>query len=1658
MVRGLTRAAGLAAAWSGWFLFPVAPATAQQIQLVPAIRTVVTSPTISTAKFAIADGNGNLYVADSAAAVVHRIDALGNATIIAGTLDTPGHSGDGGPATSAELSGLSGLALDPYGDLLIADTNNNCVRAVNLSNRTLSVFGVSINAGNINTVVGQCGSTGGFANGGATSGATLHAPTGLAIDNNLNYNLYIADSGNNAIRLVNGNSNNVSTVAGTGSSGYSSSTGTATSSQLNNPYGVALDRAGNLYIADANNNAIRVVNQQSSAITVYGVSIPAGDMATVCGQGLGDPDYTGDNGPASSATLDLPRAVWTDVSGGLYIADTNNQAIRYINGSGVITTIAGNGTPANTGDGGAAASAELETPEGVALDAAGDIFIADGTTGSVREIYTSNLPGVAVGQSTTINVVLSVLETTTFDGFTAYGFAFAPTGGGSCTGTVSAGTTCTATVTFQPGSAGLLTGSLRLEYNNGDSDTNAVPLIGIGYGPQEVAFPGVINTIAGEPSSSGNTGDGEPATSATLSSPQGVAVDDFGHVYIADTGNNRIRTIFVGDIYAYAGTGVSGYTGDNGPAASATLKSPQAVAVGPAGNLYIADTGNNVIREVDLASNVITTVAGNGTGGYNGDGIAATSAELNAPSSVAVDLAGNIYIADQGNYRVREVIAATGNIITVTGTGQNNPNNWCSNPATSSAITPNGVAVDFAGNLYISDQYSGVCRIAPNGAPTIIYNHNNLLFDPMGLATDAAGDVYIADWGNSVVRINGPQVNEIGQIIAGSGAFGFSGDGGMATSAALNEPVSVAVDPSGDVYIVDSHNPVVREVTSGLLAFPLTNDGSSSPALTTTIANIGNETLNISGLGIDSGDLNFTLESGGTCTSSTTLSQSTACTAIAEFTPQGGATQTTTGNLIVTDNSLNTAGNQDKVALTGTAQLPPGAITASGGSPQSTGVNTQFATPLQALVTDVNSIPLVGITVTFTAPTTGQSATLSSSTAVTDSDGHASVTAIANGLAGSYSVTASVNSLSTGFTLTNNPVYALGTSAITVGPAAGGGTVELYVAPSTETWTAQSNVAWLQISAGSASGTGSALIAFTWNANTGASTQIGTLTIAGLTFTVTQAGANVLPINFVSTLVTGITSQGVGVGSQGDVFFTDYSNNHIKKWAASSQTVSTISTPSLIHPWGLGLDSQGNVYFADQGHSDLKEWNASSHITNELTGGLDSPEGIALDFAGDVYIAEGGGVVIDEWVALSDALLSPPPVTGFGDYPQGVAVDAQENVYEVDSYDGLEEWNVATQELVNLAPGSSSTSSEPAGVAVDGAGNAYVADPGLKTITEWNASTQTETNLVTGLSNPQAVAVDAAGNVYFSDIGANTIKKLTIAWVGPGSLSEPATAGSDTLSVVPASTALTGIFAPTSDQSWLTIGTISGGTINFSFTANSSGSSRTAHITVLGQSVTVTQAATSLSIAASHASPIYQGGPGVISLGVTTSGATTHSATVSDTIDSNFTINSAPGCAISGQAVTCTLAAGGTSTTFNVYVTVSTSAPGSISNTAYLTDSGTGDSVTTGSSTDNITVSTQAPQVDSDFVQLVLSGSVDGGGTCAPGSTLTATDELQNTSSSTTVTNPYAEITQLTGGNTLLSQSADSASVVPGATVTFTFHIQLASCNTFDLFFNVYGN
>jgi trimeric autotransporter adhesin len=329
--------------------------------------------------------------------------------------------------------------------------------------------------------------------------------------------------------------------------------------------------------------------------------------------------------------------------------------------------------------------------------------------------------------------------------------------------------------------------------------------IGILFAASALSQQYTITTIAGSPSNPGFAGDSGSAVGAQLNGPFGLAVDKSGTLYIADGLNNRVRKVSGGVITTVAGNGTAGFTGDNASATSAELNNPTGVAVDSSGNLYIADSGNNVVRKV--ANGTITTFAGNNStgAGYSGDGAAATGAQLNNPVGVAVDGSGNVYIADAGNNAVRQV--GGGNIIT----------------AAVGFTHPDGVAVDSSGNLYVADtvarrivKFSGgvYTTVAGTGSPTFGGDDGPgpqaALNAPMGLAVDASGNVYIADTLNGRIR----KLTPAGTIttIAGTGALYFSGDQGPATQAALYFPRGVAVDRSGNIYIADTANSVVRQL------------------------------------------------------------------------------------------------------------------------------------------------------------------------------------------------------------------------------------------------------------------------------------------------------------------------------------------------------------------------------------------------------------------------------------------------------------------------------------------------------------------------------------------------------------------------------------------------------------------------------------------------------------------------------------------------------------------------------------------------------------------------------------------------------------------------------------------------------------------------------
>ncbi len=352
-----------------------------------------------------------------------------------------------------------------------------------------------------------------------------------------------------------------------------------------------------------------------------------------------------------------------------------------------------------------------------------------------------------------------------------------------------------------------------------------------------------ISTIAGT-GVEGYTGNGGPAIAAELDDPRGIVTDPNGIVYFCDRDNNVVRKIDLnGIITTIAGTGVAGYNGDNIAGTSAQLSEPWRVTLDPAGNLYIADAGNNRIRKLNT-SGIITTVVGTGSPGYTGDGGAATSATLRIPEQAELDAFGNMYIADSGNNVIRKV-NASGIISTYAGTGFDaasgdsnvNPCGPCyggdGGPATKALLNlPISVALDAAGDLWISDQGNDVIRYVSAATGNIstyagIFNDYNYTGDggpatkatfggPAGIALDTAGDLYVTDYGNNVLR----EILANGNIytVAGNGVAGYSGDGGPATKAELYSLRQVAVGTFGDIYIADSLNNAVRELTPSAAA------------------------------------------------------------------------------------------------------------------------------------------------------------------------------------------------------------------------------------------------------------------------------------------------------------------------------------------------------------------------------------------------------------------------------------------------------------------------------------------------------------------------------------------------------------------------------------------------------------------------------------------------------------------------------------------------------------------------------------------------------------------------------------------------------------------------------------------------------------------------
>jgi sugar lactone lactonase YvrE len=1047
----------------------------------PATQAVLKTPDQLTMDLA-----GNLYIADFGNNLVRKVLVStgviikvmgGGSASCTGSTDT---IGDGCIATSAIIAGPQGLAVDTAGNIYESDSLKNLVRKVDASTGIVSKF------------IGT-GSAGNSGDNGLSTKARVGSPAGLAID--AAGNLYVSDKAEGLIRKVNLATGIITTLAGTNPgtnttavTGYSGDGGPATSAMLDLPTGVVAAPDGNVYIADYGNNVVRKVDSLGNISTYAG-----GGTACSFGDSLG-------NGCASTfAKFSNPYAIAASASSSVIVADYGNNEVRSIalgNDLGHVTTNAGMATKESFVLATASDAIATETIAGPTEFTTGalsgcslGVSIAANAACGMNVSFAPVYPGVRGAA-----LLLTDASGSIFEGLRGIGIApEVEFTGGSIT--TAAGT----------GIAGLQNGaatSAQFSANNAVA-INSSDNIFIADTQNSVIrmfSGGTVTTVAGT-GSAGHSGDGGAATSAQLNLPQGVAFDVAGgRLLIADTANHAIRALGPdGVLRGVVGSGSAGYKGDGGVATAAQLQSPAAVAADYAGNIYIADTGNNVVRRV-TPGGVITTIAGIGTVGYAGDGAAASVAQLSAPAGLAVDTAGHLYIADTGNNVVRMVSLVTNVIITVAGTGSSGFSGDGAAASAAQLNAPRALALDAAGELYIADTGNDVVRIVHSdgtiatlagAAGSSGYTGDNAvataarLASPAGIALTSAGNLIISDTGNNVLR-------SVARAVGSTLTFGVQAVG--TTSPAQSVSLTNTGNDTLTIVSVTATGPFAAVTDAGncIVGTTLAAGASCTLGVTFTPTSIasasGTFTVADNALGTNATQtlpLIYSYSANATSTVLTTtpatasLPYGTFVVLTAAVSPQSGNTNGFTGSVSFTDGAASLGSSptnaQGVATLSITPSLGTHSFTAnflgdanhdvSQSAPvamtitQATTVTTLAANPTSAQM---------GTSVTLTAMVAPQIDGIPTGTVTFSNASGVLGTAqpLANGvatlmlttlLAGSNTITAAYSgdtnflastSAGAGVTITTNPDYSISTkpSSITI-PAGQSGAIVISLAP-----------------------------------------------------------------------------------------------------------------------------------------------------------------------------------------------------------------------------------------------------------------------------------------------------------------------------------------------------------------------------------------------------------------------------------------------------------------------------------------------------------------------------------------------------------------------------------------------------------------------------------
>ncbi len=956
------------------------------------------------------DGAGNIYIIDATSSNVTEISANGTQSTINSSLSNP-----------------EAIASDSAGNLYIGDVGNN---------RVLKIAA----GGSPQTAVGS----------------GWNAPVGVAVDSL--GNLYVADIGlYQVIQLTPGGTQTQIAAA-----------------QVSVPAGVAVDSYNNVYITDLSDNSL---------IEVTAAGVPSILFNNTLNQ--------------------FPFGVAVDRFGNIFVSSrTEGPAYLELYGrDGSIRQLGGS----------------FEQPEGLVTDPQGNVYLADIAAGVVFKVVPgavdmgiANLCPSSSPAPCTQSATLNFNVRASLQSISEVAVKVATQGGenldftttsNTCTGTFTTDTTCSIGIQFKPLAPGIRLGAVDVvgvvsdcgcasirphhtsptikahsgsahghdfSFPSGATELATVYLHGIGSGPFAGFDAALINTL--------------PTTFPASDFMTGLTSDSLGDLFMVDTNACEVLEYVpaTGITSVVAGSGSCGFTaGDGGLATAATFHSLWRVAIDARGDIYIPDTEDSVIREVDGLTGVVNTIAGTaGSFGYTPDGAPAINALLDSPLTVAVDYAGNLFFGDQVQFIVQRIDASSGILTTVAGTPASSGYSGDGGLATSAQLNcPWGLAVDGTANLYIEDSCSNVIRkvnastgiistVAGQGPPAT-YGYagdggpatSALLDDPEGLAVDDAGNIYIADSSNLLVR----KVNaRTGIITTVAGVFDggccgstevYTGDGGAATLAGLSYLEDVAVDGGGNFYIADSENHVVRKVTigSGVATFGSFAEDSTSPAINVTLVNDGNAPLDLSDLVASS---SFNLGGSDTsCSGSTELNSGDSCVLGIEFHPL--AVGTIHGTITLTDNVGNNNTSTQAVAVQGVGLALTASKLALSAIPSTVALGGNLGTIEVSVETSNGTVVTnssASITVTITGPG-GYSHTVTGSAVNGVATFHLS--SVTFSTAGAYTITATSGSLMAAtapFTVGSAAAkLALSTMPSTLAPDGNLGTVEVSVETSAGT-------------------------------------------------------------------------------------------------------------------------------------------------------------------------------------------------------------------------------------------------------------------------------------------------------------------------------------------------------------------------------------------------------------------------------------------------------------------------------------------------------------------------------------------------------------------------------------------------------------------------------